>query len=459
MREKLAGHGATITVSALGAALAVTLILTTGVLSQALDPNLMEGSGTFRMMFLSVAFVFIGIALYVAAIVTANTFSTIIAGRTRTIALYRLIGSTSNRMRVKVAREGLVMGTIGAAIGFALATGVVAAAVAIAVGLGGLPAGRSYPLFDPLSLVAVALVIATTWIAAWVGTKRVAQVSPMAATGAAVEAAPEVASKQLGRSITAIIFIVVGLALMALGIVTSPMGIIIAFFGGMFSFTGVMLGAHRIMPPVLALTGKMFGGSPVAKLASANATRHPERATRATIGLVIGVTLVTMFAVALASFESMLRSAFGDDPAAQEILGSTIATATVILTALVGFSAVIAAVGLVNTLSLGVIQRTRELGLLRTLGFTGAQVRSLVIVEAAQMTLAALVFGLLLGGFYGWIAATSLLASEVGIQPPGVPLAVVAGIALFGVALAVLASFAPSRRAVRVAPVEALAAA
>ena len=75
------------------------------------------------------------------------------------------------------------------------------------------------------------------------------------------------------------------------------------------------------------------------------------------------------------------------------------------------------------------------------------------------MTLTALVFGVVLGGFYGWIAATSLLASEVGIQPPGVPLLVIAGIAVFGIALAALASFAPSKRAVRVAPVEALAAA
>ncbi|WP_217136655.1 ABC transporter permease [Leucobacter chinensis] len=459
MRDRLQGHGATIVVSALSTVLAVTLILTTGVLAAALDPNLMEGSATFRMMFLAVSFVFIGIALYVAAIVTANTFSTIIAGRTRTIALYRLIGSTSNRMRASVAREGLVMGALGALAGFVVATGLVAGGVAIAEQLGGLPAGRGYPLFDPLTLVAVALVIATTWIAAWVGTKRVGQVSPIAATGAAVEPSPEVAGGRVGRTVTAIIFVIIGVALMGLGIALSPMGIVVAFFGGMFSFTGIMLAAHRIMPPMLALSGKLLGKSPVARLASANATRHPERATRATIGLVIGVTLVTMFAVALSSFESMMLTAFGDDPASQAVLGSTIATVTVVLTALVGFSAVIAAVGLVNTLSLGVIQRTRELGLLRTLGFTGAQVRGLVIVEAAQMTLTALVFGVVLGGFYGWIAATSLLASEVGIQPPGIPLLVIAGIAVFGIALAALASFAPSKRAVRVAPVEALAAA
>ena len=185
--------------------------------------------------------------------------------------------------------------------------------------------------------------------------------------------------------------------------------------------------------------------------------RFPERSARATIGLVIGVTLVTMFAVALASYEQMTLVAFAQDPEMQAQLSETLTITTGVFTGLVGFSAVIAAVGMVNTLSLGVLQRTRELGLLRALGFTGRQVRAMVMAESAQMTLAALGLGLVLGTFYGWVAAQSLVGSQVGLMPPTLPWLVLAGVVLFGAALALGAAIAPARRAIRVSPVAALA--
>jgi putative ABC transport system permease protein len=112
---------------------------------------------------------------------------------------------------------------------------------------------------------------------------------------------------------------------------------------------------------------------------------------------------------------------------------------------------------MVNTHSLSVLQRTRELGLLRALGFTGGQVRRMVLAESAQMTLAALGFGLLLGVFYGWAAAQSLLGSQLGIAAPTIPWPVLLGVVVFGVLLALVAAAAPARRAIRVSPVVALA--
>ncbi|KAM9862983.1 hypothetical protein ACI1US_01121 [Leucobacter sp. BZR 635] len=453
-------HAATVVVSALSTLFAVTLILVTGVLTAALDADLVEGSGTFRMMLLIVSFVFIVIALYVGAIVTANTFATIIAGRTRTIALYRLVGSTSARIRSRVAAEGLLMGTIGAVIGFALAEGLVFVITAFGPDWGWLPAGREYPLFDPLAIVAVVIVAITTWAAAWAGSRRVAAVSPIAATGAAVELRAEDARGRTARTVWAWILLGIGAALIALGLfmsIVSPLALLVSFFGGLFSFTGIAVGAHVIMPPVLRLTGKLIDRGPTGSLAAANAVRFPERSARSTIGLVIGVTLVTMFAVAMESYRTMTLAAFDNDPAMEAILTETLNITTAIFTGLVGFSAVIAAVGMVNTLSLSVLQRTRELGLLRALGFTGSQVRRMVLAESAQMTLAALGFGLVLGVFYGWIAAQSLLGSQVGFTAPSIPWVLVAGVVVFGILLAMIAAAAPARRAVRVSPVTALA--
>ncbi len=256
--------------------------------------------------------------------------------------------------------------------------------------------------------------------------------------------------------------VILGFGLLGLGILAglvSQAGVLIGMVGGMVSFTGVVLGAHAIMPWTLRSIGRVFGGSASARLAAANAVRYPERSTRTTIGIVIGVTLVTMFGVAGGSFQSLFdRLLSGEDDAAQ--ISLTIAAVVGIFSVLVGFSALIAAVGLVNTLSLGIMQRTRELGLLRALGFTVRQLRAMVIAESGQLVAAAIVVGLLLGGFYGWAGAQSMLALVTGFPAFVVPvvspvlLAVVVGGAVL---LTIVASVAPTRRATRVSPVTALA--
>lgn len=453
-------HVATVVVAALSSLFAVTLILGVGVLTASIDPALQEERGTFWLVLMMVALVFILIALYVGSIVTANTFATIIAGRTRTIALLRLIGASSRKVRARVAGEGLVMGLLGAVIGFALAEALIALLVLLGPSLGWLPQRSGYPVFSPLAFVAVGVVALTTWLAAWSGSRRVGRVSPIEATGAAVELRPEAALGRGGRTVWSIVLMVLGAALLALGVLlglVTPLALLVAFTGGLLSFTGIAIGAHLVMPPLLRLAGKALGGGPTGRLAAANAVRFPERSARATIGLVIGVTLVTMFAVALASYEHMALAVFAEDPEMQASLSGTLDVTTAVFTGLVGFSAVIAAVGMVNTLSLGVLQRTRELGLLRALGFTGGQVRGMVMLESVQMTFAALGFGLLLGVFYGWVAAQSLMGSQAGMMPPTLPWPILLGVVVFGVALALGAAVAPARRAIRVTPVAALA--
>ena len=212
------------------------------------------------------------------------------------------------------------------------------------------------------------------------------------------------------------------------------------------------------MPPVLRLAGRLSGRSAPARLAAENAVRHPQRSSRATIGLVIGVTLVTMFAVAMAGFEASIRVAQAQQPEAYQGIDPMLAATTAVFSILVGFSGLIAAVGLVNNLSLSVLQRRRELGLLRALGFTVPQVRRMVLAESAQLTFSAIVLGIVLGAFYGWAGAQSLLgAASGGIVVPGMPWLVIGLVVVAGAVLTAVASWAPARAAVRVSPVEALA--
>lgn len=455
-------HAPSILVASLSSAFGVTLLEVTNVLSEMIQANDVTGSShTVRIMLAAVAWVFIAIAVYVGTIVTANTFATIIAGRTRTIALLRLIGSSASDQRRAVAREGLLVGVTGGLIGTVIGTALTALLVAIGVGSHTLP-NIDYGWFTPVVALPAVAVILTTWLASWIGSRRVLEVSPIEATGVAVERSREEAARRPRRNALAIVLFIVGIATMMLGMLAglvSPLGVLIGVVGGILSFTGLVLGAQLVMPLALRLVGRLFGRSATARLASENAVRYPERSSRSTIGMVIGVTLITMFAVAVASFQVFIAQDRLQSPDSYQGTDTVLSTTVAVFSILMGFSALIAAVGMVNTLSLSVLQRTRELGLLRALGFTVRQVRTMILAESAQLTVASVLVGLVLGTFYGWAGAQSLLGASVhGIVAPAIPVLLLVVIVGAALVLIAVASVAPARRATRIAPVAALAA-
>jgi len=464
LRER--GMGGSVLVAAISSAFGAILLSATGFIAAMLraDPYIGD-SGTLAIVLAIMGFLLIGVAVYVASIVTANTFATVIAGRTRRIALLRLIGASARSQREEVARQGLIVGVIGAAVGLVGGTLVSWAGVVLATQLLGLD-GVSYAVVQPALVIPAVVVALTTWAAAWAGSRRVLTVTPLQALGGSVEASHDAVARRGGRNGVAITLFAVGGALLAGGIalgLVSPLGVIVAFFGGIFSFTGLALGATLVMPPVLRLVGRAFGRSATARLAAENALRYPERSSRMAIGVVMGVTLVTMFAVALETVKAvMIASGDGEAPVEMTTLIDTFAA---IMMGLVAVAAVIAAVGLVNLLTIGVVQRRRELGLLRALGVSTGQVRRMVLLEAAHITIAATVTGLVLGIAYGWAGAQSLLGS-VAVPPswssptlvaPAVPWIPVAIIVVATAVLTLVAAVVPTRLATRVAPVEALA--
>jgi putative ABC transport system permease protein len=463
MTRPLAEHAPSILVSTLSSAFGVCLLETTSVLAQVISADDVTGSSPTVGVFLQiVASVFIVIAVYVGALVTANTFATIIAGRTRSIALYRLIGSSASDQRRAVAREGLAVGVVGSGLGALIGTAITVMSISASMASGLVPAA-SYDFVGPEIALPIVAVVLTTWLASWVGSRRVLQVSPMQATGCAVERSPDEARGSRVRNIVAITFFAFGSVLLVLGMLlglVSPVGVLVGVVGGLFSFTGFVLGAQLVMPFALRLTGRMFGRSAPARLAAENAVRYPERSSRTTIGLVIGITLVTMFAVCVESYQVIITEAQKAQPDRYQGVDQTLTVTVVVFSVLMGFSALIAAVGMVNNLSLSVLQRTRELGLLRALGFTARQVRTMILAESAQLTIAAVLVGLVLGVFYGWAGAQSLLGSisgSPGLVLPVIPLGLLVIVSGGAAALTLVASVAPSRRATSIAPVAALA--
>ena len=454
-------HRSSVIVTVLSAAFGAGLIQTTSYLAVMISGNDISEHGSVQIALAMVAGVFILIAVYVGAIVTANTFATIIAGRTRTIALMRLIGSSASAMRRSVAREGLAVGIIGSIFGGVVGLGFAVGAIRIAVAMGAIPA-LDYGTVDPLVVLPIVIVVFSTWAASWVGSRRVLGVSPIQAIGTAQEATREETLRRPVRNTVAGVFFFGGLLILALGVLlglVSMLGFLVAFIGGLLSFSGIVIGAHLVMPPVLRLSGRLLGRSAPARLAAENAVRYPERSSRTAIGLVIGVTLITTFAVAAEGYSSILRQAQANEPDSYQGADQILTVTLGVLTVLIGFSAVIAAIGMINNLSLSVLQRTRELGLLRVLGFTARQVRGMIVAESAQMTISALGLGLVLGVFYGWAGAQSLLGAiwgGPGLVWPSVPWLLLVVLVVGATALTLAAAQAPVRRATTVSPVLAL---
>lgn len=467
MRGGFGDHAATVLVAALASAFGVGLLGATEVMALATEEGPFASSGVGRLVLTVIALVFTAIAIYVAAIVTTNTVATIVVGRVRQFALVRLLGGTAAQLRRALAAQGLAAGAIGSLVGSAVALLLIAALLPLGLQTGVLPA-RDYPFLTWTMLVPVVAVILSVWLASWAGSRRVLAVSPVQALGAAVPAAPAALAKRRGRAATAVVLGAVGLLLLAAGALLgqrTPLGLLVALPGGVLAFSGFMLGGVRVVPGIVAVAGRLFGRGPAAQLGRRNAVREPERVTRAAMGLIIGVALVTMFIVAGMTTRRMMiewaleAGEFESAAEAAELIDPAIGPMMAIIAFLTGYSAVIAAVGLVNTLTVSVLQRTREFGLLRALGLSRVQLRRVIAVEAAQLAFASVVVGVLIGVGFGWVGAQSLLGAQqtTGVVPPVLPWWLVVAVLGVGGVLAVAGSLIPARRAGRIPPVEALA--
>ena len=123
--------------------------------------------------------------------------------------------------------------------------------------------------------------------------------------------------------------------------------------------------------------------------------------------------------------------------------------------ALIGMSVLIAALGIVNTLGLSVVERSRELGLLRAVGMTRAQVFGLVGREAVLVSVLGGGVGLGLGVLVG-VGVQQLIRDRVVAL--AIPWEMIAVALVLAVLIGVLASLAPAARAARTDVLQALAA-
>jgi putative ABC transport system permease protein len=121
--------------------------------------------------------------------------------------------------------------------------------------------------------------------------------------------------------------------------------------------------------------------------------------------------------------------------------------------ALAVVAVIVAALGIINTLTMGVLERIRELGVLRAIGMSRRQAWRMVVVEAFVLG----IVGVVLGSIAGLGVGVVMLALGAGLAPiAGLPWLPVEVAALLGLGLPIIASIYPSRMASRISIVEAL---
>ena len=121
----------------------------------------------------------------------------------------------------------------------------------------------------------------------------------------------------------------------------------------------------------------------------------------------------------------------------------------------------VASLGIINTLVMAILERRREIGVLKALGAADRDVRQLFFAEAGVMGLAGGVFGVVLGWGIGRAIqfATLVWLRRQGITPPNiwtVPWWLVGGAIAFAVVVSLASGIYPASRAARLDPVEAL---
>ncbi len=269
-----------------------------------------EGMAFFNTFLLTFAL----IALFVGAFIIHNTFSIIVAQRTREMALLRAVGASRRQVLLSVLGEALAMALGASAVG-------VAAGVAVAAGLRALLAGFGIDLPEggivlSAGTVAAAMTagVAVTMVSAVLPARRASRVPPIAAMR---EVAVDTSSRSRLRIVVGLLVLAAGVLLLAAGLAAPDA----ATVGGGAAVTFIGVAA---LGPVIAGPVSRVIGAPLPRLrgitgalARENALRNPKRTAATASALMIGVGLVSFITIfgesAKASIDRILRDAFVGD--------------------------------------------------------------------------------------------------------------------------------------------------
>ncbi|MDR2566823.1 MAG: ABC transporter permease [Bifidobacteriaceae bacterium] len=265
------------------------------------------------------------VSLLTGAMVIANTFQVMIAGRARTLALLRAVGATRSQVHRSVLTEAIITGLVASGIGVVAGWGLVTLALTVAT--------RLYPTIPlpvtahmSFTAVAAAALIGslTTILASLVPANMATRVAPIEALRP--QAAPTLAARSgRKRLIWSIVLAALGAVGLALSVVLvnvldsgtiDPAVILVCAVAGVLSggamAAGVIIGSVFWLPKLVGrIAGQIARRPGGARIAAANVVRNPRRTAAAATALMVGVTLVGSMLVAAATFDRSIDAYVG----------------------------------------------------------------------------------------------------------------------------------------------------
>lgn len=247
--------------------------------------------------------VFAGIALFVGIFIIANTFTMLVAQRTKELALMRAVGASRRQVTRSVLIEAFVVGLTAAVVG--LVTGI-----GIAVGMRSLlgTTGATMPdgplVVAPGTIMASLVVgVAVTMLAAWLPARRASRIAPVAAMSSVH--APATTRSLVLRNTLGALLTGAGIALVLAGVgMGMDSGKLPLGAGGGLLLIGVFVLTPLLSRPVIAAAGPLLRPFGVTgKLARQNSVRNPRRTAATASALMIGLTLITGLTVIATSVQ------------------------------------------------------------------------------------------------------------------------------------------------------------
>ncbi|MFJ3712469.1 ABC transporter permease [Streptomyces sp. NBC_01387] len=240
---------------------------------------------------------FAGVALFVGIFLISNTFTMLVAQRTKELALLRAVGASRKQVTRSVLAEALVVGLVASAVGFGLGIGL-AVGLRSAMGAFGAKVPGGPLIVAPTTALAALLVgVLITMLAAWLPARRAARIPPVAAMGSAH--LPASTKSLVVRNVIGGVITLLGAAVIVAGAAAGSDGRMMIAAGAFLALIGVIVLIPLLSRPVIALVrpllNRLFGVS--GKLAGQNAVRNPRRTGATASALAIGLTLVTGLSV------------------------------------------------------------------------------------------------------------------------------------------------------------------
>ncbi|MFM7063364.1 MAG: ABC transporter permease [Actinomycetes bacterium] len=263
------------------------------------------------------------IAIFVACFIIYNTFSIIVAQRTRETALLRAVGARRRQVLGATMLEavliGLVSSVLGLIFGALLGTGLAKAFSSSFTVKGGIP-----PIGAGTVVLAFVIGVGVTVVSAVGPALRSTRVPPIAALS---EVSVDRSDVSRSRLVWGVVMLVLGGTLMGLGLSdVGPNPLVEVGAAALLILVSVALVlGPLIAAPMSRLLAAPFaaGGRITGRLAGENAARNPKRTAATAAALTIGVTLVTVIAILAASLKASIDSTISSSLKADLVVNTT----------------------------------------------------------------------------------------------------------------------------------------